>query len=91
MSLPRTRSWVALVAAVAAVAALTGAPARAAADDTTRPSTPGPIEIAAITETTIRLTWAPSSDDVGVVAYEVVQWYSDYVVWYSVPTKVLSR
>jgi fibronectin type 3 domain-containing protein len=75
-----------VAAALAVTAALAvAAPARAA-EDTTPPTAPGPIQIAEITETTIRLTWTPSTDDVGVVSYEVNQAFTDVVLRRTTPT-----
>jgi len=39
--------------------------------DTQPPSTPGPVQVNAITDTGAALSWAASSDNVGVVGYEV--------------------
>ncbi|MEO3815436.1 fibronectin type III domain-containing protein [Plantactinospora sp. B24E8] len=64
-----------IVAAVALAAG--GAPAYAAADDTEPPTTPGPVTVVEATETSVVLTWAPSTDNVGVVSYQVARFYTD--------------
>jgi chitodextrinase len=76
------------IAVAAAVLGLTAAPAHAA--DTTPPTAPGAIQIAEITETTVRLTWAPSTDDVGVVSYAVSQTYTDVVFQRSATTNEIA-
>jgi hypothetical protein len=58
-----------LVAVAAAALAVGAAPAYAA--DTAPPTAPGPLTATAVTTTSVTLTWAPSTDDVGVVRYDV--------------------
>ena len=82
---PGVRALLLLVLTGALVAA-GAAPAYAAAEDTEPPSTPGPITVAEITTTSVLLTWAASTDNVGVVGYDVSRFYSDVVVLHSTPT-----
>jgi chitodextrinase len=88
LALPAAVATVAALAApaVAALAAPAGAALGAAAADTTPPTTPGPVQVAEITETTIRLTWTASTDDVGVVSYEVNQAFTDILLRRTTPT-----
>lgn len=67
-----------LLVAVASLAG-TASAAGASAADTTPPTVPGPTTVAEITETSVRLTWTASSDDVGVVRYEVSMYHTDVV------------
>ncbi|MFG1715945.1 cellulose binding domain-containing protein [Micromonospora sp. NPDC049203] len=39
--------------------------------DTTPPSAPGNLTVGEVTDSTARLSWSPSTDDVGVLAYDV--------------------
>lgn len=50
------------------------------APDTVPPTQPGPIQIAEIGNTRIRLTWTASTDNVAVVQYDVTQVFSDVVM-----------
>lgn len=61
-------------------------PAYAAADDTERPTAPGPITVVAIDTTSVELTWAASTDDVGVVRYPVGARFEDSGAQYSTDT-----
>ncbi|MFC6018827.1 fibronectin type III domain-containing protein [Plantactinospora solaniradicis] len=72
----RIHSVLVIVLAVV-LAATSAAPAYGAAEDTEPPSVPGPIAIAEITETSVVLTWAASTDNVGVVQYAVSYLYLD--------------
>jgi len=50
--------------------------------DTERPTVPGQPEVLEVTPTTVTITWAPSTDNVGVTSYLVYQgdqFYSQYV------------
>ncbi|MBM0231388.1 cellulose binding domain-containing protein [Micromonospora sp. STR1_7] len=83
------RSKAAALAATALTAALVAVgatPAYAAADDTERPTAPGPITVVAIDTTWIELTWAASTDNVGVVRYPVSARYEDVGASYSTDT-----
>jgi cellulose 1,4-beta-cellobiosidase len=54
-------------------------PASDTAADTTPPSPPGNLVATAVTSSGAALTWTPSTDDVGVVAYDVYRfdgWYT---------------
>jgi hypothetical protein len=54
-------------------------PASDAAADTTPPSAPGNLVAGEVTSSGAALTWTPSTDDVGVVAYDVYRfdgWYT---------------
>ena len=93
----RTRWWVrrlalpvAVTVAATTFAAGPFAATPAYAADTTPPSTPGPIQIAEITETTVRLTWTASTDDVGVASYAVSQIYTDIVMQRSTATNEIT-
>lgn len=74
--------------AAAAPAAWTGHPAatvaNSAADtDTQRPTVPGRPQVLEVTPGAVTITWAPSTDNVGVTSYLVFQgdqFYSQYVV-----------
>ncbi|MET8067180.1 cellulose binding domain-containing protein, partial [Micromonospora sp. NPDC005313] len=47
--------------------------------DTTPPSAPGNLTVGEVTDSTARLSWSPSTDDVGVLAYDVYRfdgWYT---------------
>jgi endoglucanase len=61
--------------AAAVLGLVQAAPAHAA--DTTPPTAPGTPVPSNITETSVTLTWPPSTDDVGVANYEVWRYYTD--------------
>ena len=71
---PRTRVLT-LAAAVLAFAAIAAgpvfAPAAVAAVDTQPPTVPGPPFAITVTPVRVTLTWAPSTDDVAVTAYDI--------------------
>ncbi|MEU8001857.1 cellulose binding domain-containing protein [Catellatospora sp. NPDC049111] len=75
-----------LTVLVAAAMSLAPAPAAQAAADTTAPTAPGTPVASELTETSVVLTWTPSSDDVGVDHYEVWRQYTDYVIRVASPT-----
>ncbi|WP_181562690.1 fibronectin type III domain-containing protein [Micromonospora noduli] len=82
------RSKAAALAAGALAVALVAAgatPAHAAAD-TERPTAPGPITVVAIDTTSVELTWAASTDNVGVVRYPVGAQFEDSGAQYSTDT-----
>jgi chitodextrinase len=86
---PRSRAVsLAVAALVAATAALgpTAASPAYAADDTERPTAPGPITVTAIDTTWAELTWTPSTDNVGVVGYAVSALFEDTGRAYSTDT-----
>ncbi|PYC70775.1 hypothetical protein C7C45_12850 [Micromonospora arborensis] len=58
----------------------------AAAEDTERPTAPGPITVVAIGTTWVELTWAASTDNVGVVRYPVGAQFEDFGAQYSTDT-----
>lgn len=58
-------------------------PPAPAAPDTQRPSVPGQPQVLAVTPTTATITWAPASDNVGVVSYLVFQGDQFYTQWLS--------
>ncbi|MEK8105002.1 fibronectin type III domain-containing protein [Micromonospora sp. M12] len=60
-------------------------PAYAAAD-TERPTAPGPITVVAVDTTWVELTWAASTDNVGVVRYPVGAQFEDTGAQYSTDT-----
>ncbi|WP_422754186.1 cellulose binding domain-containing protein [Micromonospora sp. WMMD708] len=56
--------------------------------DTTPPSAPQNLTIGAVTDSTARLSWSPSTDDVGVSGYNVYRfdgWFTSFLVA-TVPT-----
>ncbi|RAO51409.1 Chitinase [Micromonospora saelicesensis] len=84
----RIRSTVSALAACAlavTVVAAGATPAYAAAD-TERPTAPGPITVVAIDTTSVELTWAASTDNVGVVRYPVGAQFEDSGAQYSTDT-----
>ncbi|NUT03075.1 MAG: hypothetical protein HOV76_06320 [Hamadaea sp.] len=60
------------------------APAHAA--DTAPPTAPGTPIASDLTETSVVLTWAPATDDVGVDHYELFRQHTDYIVRVATPT-----
>ncbi|WP_203692636.1 cellulose binding domain-containing protein [Catellatospora coxensis] len=52
----------------------------------TPPTAPGTPVASGLTETSVVLTWTPSTDDVGVDHYEVWRQYTDYVIRVASPT-----
>ena len=62
----------------------------AAQADTAAPSIPGPIEVAEITTTEVTLTWAASTDNVGVARYAVQHVYTDVAMLHSTPTNSIT-
>ncbi|MFC6018829.1 cellulose binding domain-containing protein [Plantactinospora solaniradicis] len=67
-----------LILPVLAVALIAGSGTAAyAAEDTEPPSTPGPITVAGTTANSVQLTWAASTDNVGVASYQVSQIFTD--------------
>lgn len=67
----------------AASAASAGYPqTTSTSSDTQRPTVPGQPEVLEVTPTTVTITWAPATDDVGVTSYWIFQgdqFYSQYV------------
>lgn len=80
----------ATAAAASTASAATAAAAGASAADTTPPTAPGATTIAEITETSIRLTWTASTDDVGVASYEVARMEGDVIFMHRTPTNEIS-
>ncbi|MET8041964.1 cellulose binding domain-containing protein [Micromonospora sp. NPDC005215] len=82
------RSRAAALAACTLTAALvaTGATPAYAAADTERPTTPGAITVVAVDTTWVELTWAASTDNVGVVRYPVGARFEDNGAQYSTDT-----
>lgn len=82
------RSTVPALAACALAATLVaaGATPASAAADTERPTTPGPITVVAVDTTSVELTWAASTDNVGVVRYPVGVRFEDFGAQYSTDT-----
>ncbi|MEU8422809.1 cellulose binding domain-containing protein [Micromonospora sp. NPDC048835] len=77
----------ALAAGVLAVTLVAvGATPAYAAEDTERPTAPGPITVAAIDTTWVELTWAASTDNVGVVRYPVSARFEDNGLTWSTET-----
>ncbi|MEU7918853.1 fibronectin type III domain-containing protein [Micromonospora zamorensis] len=72
--------------ALAATLVAAGATPAYAADDTERPSAPGPITVVAVDTTSVELTWAASTDNVGVVRYPVGVRFEDFGSQYSTDT-----
>lgn len=73
----RIRSLAPLLASIALTLVFAAAPAHAA--DTTPPTAPGTPVASDLTENSVTLTWAPSTDDTGVANYEVWRAYTDIV------------
>ncbi|MFG3643769.1 fibronectin type III domain-containing protein [Micromonospora sp. NPDC047762] len=83
----RSRAAALTACTLTAVLVATGAtPAYAAADDTEPPTAPGPITVAAIDTTWVELTWAASTDNVGVVRYPVSAQFEDNGLTWSTDT-----
>ncbi|MGW5578202.1 cellulose binding domain-containing protein [Micromonospora chokoriensis] len=82
------RSRAAALAACTLTAAVvaTGATPAYAAADTQPPTVPGPITVAAIDTTWVELTWAASTDNVGVVRYPVSARFEDNGLTWSTDT-----
>ncbi|SCF11197.1 fibronectin type III domain-containing protein [Micromonospora chokoriensis] len=82
------RSRAAALAACTLTAAVvaTGATPAYAAADTQPPTAPGPITVTAIDTTSVDLTWAPSTDNVGVVRYPVSARFEDSGLTWSTDT-----
>ncbi|MEV4822296.1 fibronectin type III domain-containing protein [Micromonospora sp. NPDC049274] len=68
---------VALLATLGVVGGVGANPAYAAADDTESPTAPGAISVVASGTTWLELTWAASTDNVGVVGYVVSARFED--------------
>ncbi|MEU8211961.1 cellulose binding domain-containing protein [Micromonospora sp. NPDC049044] len=82
-----SRAAALIACALTATLVATGAtPAQAAAPDTERPTAPGPITVVAVDTTWIELTWAASTDNVGVVRYPVGAQFEDFGAQYSTDT-----
>ncbi|WP_117215536.1 cellulose binding domain-containing protein [Allorhizocola rhizosphaerae] len=74
-----------LLGATAVLVLAQAAPAHAA--DTSPPTAPGTPVASNITETSVMLTWPPSTDDVGVSHYEVWRYYTDIVERVATPAE----
>lgn len=85
-----SRPLAVLLAALLLVALGPFAGVAAAAVDTEPPTTPGPIEVAGYGTNSVVLTWAASTDNVGVARYEVSQFYSDVAVLWRTPTNSIT-
>lgn len=72
----RTRRLVPSAVVATVLSLMLAAPAHAA--DTAPPTAPGTPVASDLTETSVVLTWAPSTDDVGVDHYEVWRQHTDY-------------
>ncbi|GIG88800.1 fibronectin type III domain-containing protein [Plantactinospora endophytica] len=68
------------------VLAATGGTAYAADEDTSPPSTPGPITVAGTTTNSVQLTWAASTDNVGVAEYQVSYIFTDIAMLFRTST-----
>ncbi|MEE6258159.1 fibronectin type III domain-containing protein [Plantactinospora sonchi] len=79
------RDLVVAVVSAGLVAAF-ATPAYAAAEDTEPPTAPGPVTVVESTETSVVLTWTPSTDNVGVVRYQVNRFYTDMGYSYTTDT-----
>ena len=64
-------AFVGATVTAAAVAAVLLSPAAGAAADTSAPTAPGVPVAPTVTNTSITLAWAPSTDDVGVTGYQI--------------------
>ncbi|WP_433533990.1 fibronectin type III domain-containing protein [Micromonospora sp. CA-249363] len=86
---PRPRAVSLAVAALVAAATMLGTSPAYAGDDTERPTAPGPITVTAIDTTWVELTWAASTDNVGVVGYAVSALFEDTGRAYSTDTTTI--
>lgn len=82
----RSRAAALVACALTATLVAAGATPAQAAADTERPTAPGPITVVAIDTTWVELTWAASTDDVGVVRYPVGAQFEDSGAQYSTDT-----
>ncbi|WP_433650431.1 fibronectin type III domain-containing protein [Micromonospora zamorensis] len=82
----RSRAAALAACALAATLVAAGATPAYAADDTERPTAPGPITVVAVDTTSVELTWAASTDNVGVVRYPVGVRFEDFGSQYSTDT-----
>ncbi|NYH41556.1 chitodextrinase [Micromonospora jinlongensis] len=82
----RSRATALAACVLAATLVAAGATPAYAADDTERPTAPGPITVVAIDTTSVELTWAASTDNVGVVRYPVGARFEDFGSQYSTDT-----
>jgi chitodextrinase len=64
-------AFVAATVTAATVAAVLLSPAASAASDTSAPTVPGSPAAATVTNASVTLVWARSTDDVGVTGYEI--------------------
>jgi chitodextrinase len=85
----RPHRWFVTPLLAAALVVGVAGPAAAAGPDTEKPSTPTSLAVAAITETSLRLTWDASTDNVGVTSYSVYRQITDVVYEYETPTNSL--
>ncbi|MGC4770426.1 fibronectin type III domain-containing protein [Micromonospora sp. DT44] len=86
---PRSRATTRAVAALVAAAVVLGPSPAHAADDSERPTAPGPITVTAIDTTSVELTWTASTDNVGVVGYAVSALFEDTGRAYSTDTTTI--
>ncbi|WP_422772711.1 fibronectin type III domain-containing protein [Plantactinospora sp. WMMC1484] len=63
-----------------------GTAAHASVEDTEPPSAPGPITVVGTTANSVELTWAASTDNVGVAEYHVTQIFTDVAMLHRTPT-----
>ncbi|MGW5557122.1 fibronectin type III domain-containing protein [Micromonospora sp. NPDC003944] len=82
----RSKAAALAAAALAVTLVAVGATPAYAAEDTERPSAPGPISVVAIDTTSVELTWAASTDNVGVVRYPVSARFEDNGLTWSTDT-----
>ncbi|MCG5458291.1 fibronectin type III domain-containing protein [Micromonospora sp. PSH03] len=82
----RSKAATLVACALTATLVAAGATPAYAADDTAPPTAPGPITVVAIDTTSVELTWAASTDDVGVVRYPVGARFEDSGAQYSTDT-----
>ncbi|WP_433308447.1 cellulose binding domain-containing protein [Micromonospora sp. CA-269861] len=82
----RSRAAALAVCTLTTTLVAVGATPAYAVDDTERPTAPGPITVVAVDTTWIELTWAASTDNVGVVRYPVGARFEDFGAQYSTDT-----
>ncbi|NUT36070.1 MAG: hypothetical protein HOV79_23690 [Hamadaea sp.] len=80
----RIHRLIPLAAMAIALSLMVAAPAHAA--DSTPPTAPGKPVASDLTETSVVLTWAPATDDVGVDHYELFRQHTDYIQRVATPT-----
>jgi chitinase len=79
-----------LAPVIGAAAPAAAAPGHTSGADTEAPSTPTNLAVAAVSTTSLTVTWDPSTDNVGVTSYSVYRQITDIVFSYETPTNSLT-